>query len=134
MPILVGGCLWLSIAYYISLFVRVANNLTLLYITLLLLRLIDERANGAAQDSISYVSAGYAPLLVRLVQLLGHNGVSWDCVAEALKQLPGPVLEFTQQAACPEDLSEALERWVFCSVMSCRSCRDPVPIILCGAW
>lgn len=49
---------------------------------------------------------------MRLVQLLGHNGVSWSCIADSLKQLPGPVLEFTQQAACPEDLSEALERYV----------------------
>lgn len=61
------------------------------------------------QDSISYVSAGYAPLLVRLVQLLGHNGISWDCIADTLKQLPGPVLEFTQSST-PEHLSEALER------------------------
>lgn len=64
-----------------------------------------------SQDSISYVSAGYAPLLVRLVQLLGHNGISWDCIADTLKQLPGPVLEFTQSST-PEHLSEALERYL----------------------
>ena len=52
---------------------------------------------------------GYAPLLVRLVQLLGHNGISWSCIADTLRQLPGPVLEFTQSST-PEHLSEALER------------------------
>lgn len=72
-------------------------------------RLIEEREDNVSQDSISYVSAGYAPLLVRLVQLLGHNGISWDCIADTLKQLPGPVLEFTQSST-PEHLSEALER------------------------
>ena len=55
-------------------------------------------------------------MLVRLVQLLCHNNTSWDCIMDVMRQLPGPVLEFTQQAACPEDLSEALERWVFSNV------------------
>ena len=49
---------------------------------------------------------------MRLVQLLCVNGVSWNCIADSLRQLPGPVLEFTQQPAQPEDLNEALERWV----------------------
>lgn len=49
-------------------------------------------------------------MLVRLVQLLCLNGVSWDCIADTLRQLPGPVLEFTQQASTPEELSEALDR------------------------
>lgn len=73
------------------------------------LRLIEEREDNVNQDSISYVSAGYAPMLVRLVQLLGHNGISWNCIADTLRQLPGPVLEFTQSST-PEHLSEALER------------------------
>jgi hypothetical protein len=55
---------------------------------------------------------GYAPLLVRLVQLLCLNNASWDCIADTLRQLPGPVLEFSQQASLPEELSEALDRWV----------------------
>jgi hypothetical protein len=54
--------------------------------------------------------AGYAPLLVRLVQLLCFNGVSWACIADTLKQLPGPVLEFAQLAGVPEELAEALDR------------------------
>mmetsp|Transcript_66264 Transcript_66264/g.130406 ORF Transcript_66264/g.130406 Transcript_66264/m.130406 type:complete len:633 (-) Transcript_66264:111-2009(-) len=74
------------------------------------LRLIDERAHDSIQESISYVTAGYAPLSVRLVQLLGYNGASWGCIGEVLKLLPGPVLEFTQQAGTAEQLVEALER------------------------
>jgi hypothetical protein len=49
---------------------------------------------------------------VRLVQLLCLNNASWDCIADTLRQLPGPVLEFSQQASLPEELSEALDRWV----------------------
>jgi hypothetical protein len=59
-----------------------------------------------------HVVPGYAPLLVRLVQLLCLNNASWDCIADTLRQLPGPVLEFSQQASLPEELSEALDRWV----------------------
>ena len=47
---------------------------------------------------------------MRLVQLLGYNGASWGCIGEVLKLLPGPVLEFTQQAGTAEQLVEALER------------------------
>jgi hypothetical protein len=87
------------------------------------LKLIDERTNvSAIPDDISYVSAGYAPLVVRLVQMLIGvqqqsmgltNGTEWyspQTLADALKLLPGPMLELTQQAAHAEDLADALQR------------------------
>ena len=66
-------------------------------------RLIDERVSD-----ISYVAAGYAPLSVRLLQILGSG--SWTSANEIVKQLPGPLLEFTQQESVAEELSEALAR------------------------
>ena len=72
------------------------------------LRLIDERANsGSSPGDISYVSAGYAPLSVRLVQLLQSG--SWRAIADVMRLLPGPLLEFTQTSAL-EELPEALAR------------------------
>lgn len=73
------------------------------------LRLIDESANaGSGPDDISYVSAGYAPLSVRLVQLLANPG-GWRAIADVMRLLPGPLLEFTQTSAL-EELPEALAR------------------------
>lgn len=74
------------------------------------LRLIDERAgvSAARPDDISYVSAGYAPLSVRLVQLLANGG--WRGIADVMRLLPGPLLEFSQSPGVAEELPEALAR------------------------
>ena len=58
-------------------------------------------------DGISYVSAGYAPLSVRIVQYLVEQG--WKSMADVMRLLPGEMLEFTQISA-PEELPEALRR------------------------
>lgn len=71
------------------------------------LRLIDERADVSKADDISYVSAGYAPLSVRLVQLLSNGG--WKGISDVMRLLPGPLLEFTQTSAS-EELPDALAR------------------------
>eukprot|EP01038_Epipyxis_sp_PR26KG_P009327 gene9327-12565_t len=73
------------------------------------LRLIDDRSsNSSRAEDISYVSAGYAPLLVRLVQLLATS--NWTALNDILKLLPGPLLEITQQSSFPEELTEAIQR------------------------
>ena len=81
------------------------------------LKLIDEREEsmlGLEQD-MSYVSAGYAPMSARLVQNVvtmrpaGMSQPSWRSVAETVRLMPGPTLEFTQTSA-PEELDEALQR------------------------
>lgn len=63
-------------------------------------------------DDISYVAAGYAPLLARMVQFLGsgNSGLVASTI-EALKLLPGPYLEFTQLRQ-PEELVDALARYL----------------------
>jgi len=72
------------------------------------LRLIDDRIDMSRPDDASYVSAGYAPLSVRLVQTLATTG--WRALADnVMRLLPGPMLEFTQ-TSIPEELPEALAR------------------------
>jgi hypothetical protein len=51
--------------------------------------------NVAQPNDISYVTAGYAPLLVRLVEALGSPG-GWNALSDIIKQLPGPFGEFNQ--------------------------------------
>lgn len=46
-------------------------------------------------NDISYVYSGYAPLSVRLAQLLARPG--WRSIEEVLKMLPGPHFEERQQ-------------------------------------
>lgn len=89
---------------FLSLFLTVP-----IFLTVYTHRLIDERVNMSRPDDISYVSAGYAPLLVRLVQSLSSTNNSWAAMGDIMKLLPGPLLEFTQTVR-PEDLSEALAR------------------------
>lgn len=65
------------------------------------LRLIDDRGGAQVDDNISYVAAGYAPMSVRLVQILGNgnSGGSWSTspsMNEVMRLLPGPLIEFTQ--------------------------------------
>jgi hypothetical protein len=57
---------------------------------------------------MSYVAAGYAPLSVRLLQILGSS--SWTAANDIVRLLPGPLLEFTQQDSVAEELTEALAR------------------------
>ena len=67
--------------------------------------------NMSSPDDIAYVTAGFAPILARVVETLG--GASWGsgAFAETLKLLPGPFLEFTQALGAPfEELNDVLAR------------------------
>ena len=46
-------------------------------------------------NDISYVYSGYAPLSIRLTQVLARPG--WRSIEEVLKMLPGPHFEERQQ-------------------------------------
>ena len=90
--------------------------------------LIDDNVSMTQPNDVSYVSAGYAPLLVRLVQSLGlslsptrsgggvggggggGDACSWAGILEAMKLLPGPMLEFSQLHSRAEELTDALNR------------------------
>ncbi|NXF98305.1 VP33A protein, partial [Eubucco bourcierii] len=59
------------------------------------LRLWMDDVNEQNPNDISYVYSGYAPLSVRLAQLLARPG--WRSIEEVLKILPGPHFEERQQ-------------------------------------
>ncbi|XP_048370449.1 vacuolar protein sorting-associated protein 33A [Sphaerodactylus townsendi] len=59
------------------------------------LRLWMDDVNEQNPHDISYVYSGYAPLSVRLAQLLARPG--WRSIEEVLKMLPGPHFEERQQ-------------------------------------
>jgi vacuolar protein sorting-associated protein 33A len=69
--------------------------------------LINAEVNTVEPDDVSYVSSGYAPLSVRLVQaaVQGWRGKE-DTV---LKELPGRLVDVTQHYP-PEDLPAAVKR------------------------
>jgi hypothetical protein len=59
------------------------------------LKLIDEKVNEQNPSDISYVFSGYAPLSVRVAQILHRPG--WRSITEVLNMLPGPTIEDVQQ-------------------------------------
>ncbi|XP_078410262.1 vacuolar protein sorting-associated protein 33A isoform X1 [Cetorhinus maximus] len=59
------------------------------------LRLWMDDINEQNPNDISYVYSGYAPLSVRLTQILARPG--WRSIEEVLKMLPGPHFEERQQ-------------------------------------
>jgi vacuolar protein sorting-associated protein 33A len=75
-----------------------------------LLRLIVPDVDTVDPDDISFVSSGYAPLTVRLIQSAAHGwkngGGSRD---EILREIPGRFLDILQQYP-PEDLAATLKR------------------------
>lgn len=67
-------------------------------------------------DDIAYVTAGFAPILARLVQQLGEAS-GWS--GEGMRLLPGPMLEFSQVMGAPfEELSDVLNRLCTVTVYS----------------
>ncbi|OQR90268.1 vacuolar protein sorting-associated protein 33A [Achlya hypogyna] len=64
------------------------------------LRLINENVNVMNPKDIAYVTKGYAPLSVRLVEIAATNKMThttgWRTIQDTLKQLPGPSEEISQ--------------------------------------
>ncbi|OQS05550.1 vacuolar protein sorting-associated protein 33A [Thraustotheca clavata] len=67
------------------------------------LRLINDNVNVMNPKDISYVTKGYAPLSVRLVEIAAINKMThttgWRTIHDTLKQLPGPSEEINQLAS-----------------------------------
>lgn len=72
------------------------------------LRLINAEVNATEPDDVSYVSSGYAPLTARLVEVAVTIG--WAGKDEALRELPGRLVDITQRNHPPEELSSAMKR------------------------
>ena len=64
------------------------------------LRLINAEVNATEPDDVSYVSSGYAPLTARLVEVAVTIG--WAGKDEALRELPGRLVDITQRSHPPE--------------------------------
>jgi vacuolar protein sorting-associated protein 33A len=83
------------------------------------LRLISDGGANDATDAVDpsdmgYITAGYATLTGRLVQVLGnHSTVSAAGLSEILGHLPGPTLEFHQKSTAHKAqlLEDALEEF-----------------------
>ncbi|KDO21963.1 hypothetical protein SPRG_12829 [Saprolegnia parasitica CBS 223.65] len=64
------------------------------------LRLINDNVNVMNPKDIAYVTKGYAPLSVRLVEIAATNKMAhttgWRTITDTLKQLPGPSDEISQ--------------------------------------
>lgn len=67
--------------------------------------LINAEVDTVDPDDVSYVSSGYAPLTVRLVQLAIQG---WAGKEETLRELPGRLVDVEQKHP-PEDLASALK-------------------------
>jgi hypothetical protein len=72
------------------------------------LRLINDSIDASDPDDIAYVSSGYAPLSVRLVQEASRG--RWGQAADVVKHLNGPTMQVLQRSDGPETLAEALKR------------------------
>ena len=68
--------------------------------------LINAEVDTVEPDDISYVTSGYAPMSVRLVQTAVKG---WSGREEILREVPGRLVDITQQNP-PEDLAAALKR------------------------
>jgi hypothetical protein len=68
--------------------------------------LINAEVDTVEPDDVSYVSSGYAPLTVRIVQTTMKG---WAGREEILREIPGRMVDVTQQNP-PEDLATALKR------------------------
>lgn len=71
--------------------------------------LINAEVDTVDPDDISYVSSGYAPLSVRLIQTAVKG---WQGREDILREIPGRMVDITQQSKNhpPEDLATALKR------------------------
>lgn len=67
--------------------------------------LINAEVDTVNPDDVSYVSSGYAPLTVRLVQLAIQG---WTGKEETLRELPGRLVDI-EQTFPPEDLATTLK-------------------------
>lgn len=67
--------------------------------------LINDEVDTVNPSDVSYVSSGYAPLTVRLVQLAIQG---WAGKEDTLRELPGRLVDIEQKFP-PEDLATALK-------------------------
>ena len=68
--------------------------------------LVSDEVDVIRPTDLSYVTSGYAPLSVRIVQFAASPG--WQHFQEAMRLLPGPAIEIRQAVNRPESLQQAV--------------------------
>lgn len=68
--------------------------------------LVHAEVDTVEPNDVSYVSSGYAPLSIRLLQTAVQG---WSGKEDILRELPGRMLDVTQHVP-PEDLATAMKR------------------------
>ncbi|KAL8455775.1 hypothetical protein Emag_000349 [Eimeria magna] len=61
--------------------------------------MVDEQQ---AMNDIAYACSGYAPLSIRLLQLLHETSLGWRAIPDVLNSLWGPAMEIRQQQTMPK--------------------------------
>lgn len=61
--------------------------------------IVDE---SQAMKDIAYACSGYAPLSIRLVELLHETSLGWRAIPDVLNSMWGPAMEIRQQQATPK--------------------------------
>ena len=62
-------------------------------------------------DDVAYVTAGFAPIIARLVENIGSVNWTNDQFSDTIKMLSGPLVEIKQVPGAPfEELNDVLAR------------------------
>ncbi|KAL8431140.1 hypothetical protein ACSSS7_005458 [Eimeria intestinalis] len=69
--------------------------------------MVDEQQ---AMNDIAYACSGYAPLSIRLLQLLHETSLGWRAIPDVLNSLWGPAMEIRQQQTTPKALLKPDQR------------------------
>merc|ERR1711862_628466 len=72
-----------------------------------LLILVNADVSTTDPTDFAYVSSGYAPLTIRLLQAASQG---WAGKQDALRELPGRLIDVLQEYSIPDTLNEAIKR------------------------
>merc|ERR1712002_133320 len=92
------------------------------------LRLTVEEVNEREPTDISYVYSGYAPMSVRLAQILSHPA-GWRSIEEVLKLIPGNTINFVQQINKANKWSQQQQRANPTTMSTDSSCQQLVTLV-----
>lgn len=73
------------------------------------LRLVNDSVNVRDPGDIAYVTSGYAPVSVRIVEHAMKPG-GWSSIQDAMRQLPGPTAEISQVKKTEDDVVSHVDR------------------------
>jgi len=90
------------------------------------LKLIVDDVDPQNPQDIAYVSSGYAPLSVRIIQLTAMHGNSWRAISNVLSHLSGPALQYNQTDYTLEELDTLYRNKSLKFFIDPETCRAPL--------